>query len=1002
MTCVSRTFLTVLVLFLTSSVALSQTIDTVAGGLSGDLDPLNTSAGTPSDVAVDASGNLFYNGFALVFRLDVPTGVLRRFAGAIEFFGQDDGIMAIDAGVDALGIGFDAVGNLYVTEDEGRVRKIDASGIITTVAGGVGFEFSGDGGPAVGAGLNTPKDVAFDSLGNMYIADSQNLRIRKVDLSGIITTFAGNGVETFGGDGGPATSASLNFPSGVAVDTLDNVYIADTVNNRVRKVDPFGIITTVAGDGSPAFAGDGGPATAASLNFPRRVEFDTAGNLYIADSSNNRIRKVDSGGIISTVAGNGLAEFSGDSGPATLAGLNSPAGVAIDGAGNVYIADPNNSRIRIVDTSGIITTVVGSGSLFSSGDGGPAVSASVFDPWDVVTAPAGSVFLTERDFDLEGNRVRKVNASGDITTIAGTGLAGFSGDGGAATAARLNFPTGLAIDSAGSVYIADAFNSRLRKIDSGGIITTVAGDGTFGFGGDGGPAVAASLNFPQGVAVDATGQLYIADSGNFRVRMVDVFGDITTVAGSGIDGFSGDGGPATAAAVSSFSGIAVDTAGNLYIGDSGNRRVRRVDTSGTITTVGGDGNPGSSGDGGPATSASLTPTDVIVESSGNLYVMDASNNRIRKIDTAGVITTVAGDGNAGFSPDGTLALNAHLGFPLGGDVDSQGNIFFTEALSDRIRVIRPPASDVDGDGIADLDDICPADPLDMCIVGGSTASAIEAATGGSLTTPDGNLNLDIGANDLSEDTVISATQFTAGQGNVDVLVGDTNVQGSALVTYDLEPDGLQFAQPVTLTIVVDLSTQNPPLTQTQLDSLKVYLRNDTTGVFEPITPDPSDCSVVAIVATCQVDVTGFSTFAVIALPETPAETIQRQIDVLQALIDADPGSLLATKAEDAASKAATSLTELAKIPPDNQAALGNIEGAVGDLQAAVGLAPAQDSVLVDVMDALVGAARRLAAEAVGQAVAQGADADVLSDAQQALAEGDSLRDMEAFKPAFPI
>jgi sugar lactone lactonase YvrE len=330
------------------------------------------------------------------------------------------------------------------------------SGTISTVAGGS----VGDGGPAVNAPVNTPSAAAVDSAGNLYIANTYNNRVRKVSTSGTITTVAGNGTPGFSGDGGPATNASLASPTGVAVDAAGNLYIADAGNDRVRKVSASGTITTVAGTGTPGFSGDGGPATGAGLVYPSGVAVDAAGNLYIADTYNNRVRKVSASGTITTVAGNGTPGFSGDGGPATNASLASPSGVAVDAAGNLYIADPDNSRVRKVSTSGTITTVAGNGTPGFSGDGGPATNASLFNPSGVAVDAAGNLYIA----DTTNSRVRKVSTSGTITTVAGNGTPGFSGDGGPATNASLVYPSGVAVDAAGNLYIADSQNNRVRKV----------------------------------------------------------------------------------------------------------------------------------------------------------------------------------------------------------------------------------------------------------------------------------------------------------------------------------------------------------------------------------------------------------------------------------------------------------------------------------------------------------------------------------------------------------
>jgi sugar lactone lactonase YvrE len=328
----------------------------------------------------------------------------------------------------------------------------------------------------------------------IYISDSQNNRIRKVDTStGAITTVAGNGTGWFAGDGGPATSAELHNPLGVAVDSFGNLYIADTANNRVRMVNTSGTITTVAGNGTASFSGDGGPATSAGLWAPYGVAVDSLGNLYIADQSNNRIRKVASG-TITTVAGNGSVGFGGDGGLAVNAGLYHPAGIAVDGSGNLYIADQSNNRVRRVNTSGIISTLAGNGLFGYNCNNGVATGLGLHAPYGVATDGSGDVFIG----DYGNQCVRKVN-TGNITTVAG---GGYGGDGVPATSASLADPAGVAVDGSGNLYIADLVNNRVREVLSpSGIISTLAGTGAAGFAGDGGPAASAVLYNPSGVAV---------------------------------------------------------------------------------------------------------------------------------------------------------------------------------------------------------------------------------------------------------------------------------------------------------------------------------------------------------------------------------------------------------------------------------------------------------------------------------------------------------------------
>ena len=338
-----------------------------------------------------------------------------------------------------------------------------------------------------------------------------------------------------------------------------------------------GNIQTVAGSGLQSPSGDGGPATQAGLNVPVDVYVDPSGNLFITDQFNNRIRKVAPNGTISTVAGTGVAGFSGDGGPAVNAEINTPTGIRGDSSGNLYIADVGNQRIRKVDTSGIITTFAGNGNKGYGGDGGPAVNASFYNAVRVAIDPSGNVLVA----DQSDHRVRRITPAGIITTFAGNGVGtpstgAFSGDGGPAVDASLNNPTAIAVDGKGVVYISDQFNQRIRKVDLNGTITTIAGNGNAGYAGDGGPASAATLNYPGGITVDSSGNLYFSDDLNYRTRMISASGAMSTVAGNGTQGFSGDSGSATAAELNGEFGVALDLQGDLYIADSMNNRIREV------------------------------------------------------------------------------------------------------------------------------------------------------------------------------------------------------------------------------------------------------------------------------------------------------------------------------------------------------------------------------------------------------------------------------------------
>jgi sugar lactone lactonase YvrE len=694
-------------------------ISTLAGGGVGDngLGPSGRLR-APQGLALDPAGNLYIadQGNNRVRKLSAA-GVLTTVAGTGGSGYNGDGILATAATLNSpADVAVDGAGNLFIADlGNFRIRRVDAvTGIITTVAGsGFGDDF-GDGGPALEAAM-IPAAVAVDPTGRyVYYSDQNSSRVRRIDLvTGTIDAFAGQPFAySYGGDNGPAVNASLNQAFGLAVDAAGNVYIADLGNNRIRRVDTAGVITTFAGNGSEGPPVDGVPATSSSVFLPSGVAVTPAGEVLIVEQFAYRVRKVDTAGIITTVAGNGTSGFSGDEGPATAAQLDQPSDAAGDAAGNVYISDTTNNRVRKVDPAGIIHTAAGGG----VGDGGQARDAVVESPWGVAVDGFGNVYVSENAASggaFSGDtahRVRRITPAGTIATVAGTGAPGFSGDDGPATAAQLDGPRGVAVDAAGNVFIADCGNHRVRRVAVGtGIITTVAGNGTGTASGDGGPATAAGLSCPSGVFVVTTGAnpapgtLFIADAGAHQVRKVSPDGIITTVAGTGAAGYSGDHGLATAAQINGPADVAVDATGNLFIADERNHRVRRVNPAGIITTFAGDGRVGLGPDGVKATDSRVTgPTGVAVDGAGNLLIAEAGFARVRRVDrTTRIITTVAGKGVPGFGGDGGRAVDALLDRPTDVALDASGNLVLTDRNNDRVRLVEagaPPPGPATGCG----------------------------------------------------------------------------------------------------------------------------------------------------------------------------------------------------------------------------------------------------------------------------------------------------------------
>ena len=653
-----------------------------------------------------------------------PPGTVTSITGN----GAGDGGPAIDAWLnEPEAVAVNAAGEVYVGNTKSCiVQKFGADGIIHTVAGTGICGYNGDGMAATSTQLTLPRGIYLDASGALYIADSGspvskdagNCRVRKVEADGTLRTVAGTGDCDFGGDGGDPTQAELKNPKSMGVDSQGRLVIADYDNCRIRRVennaietiagsdcdvvDPFGITIDnqdrifIADEGNSRVQVIAGGklqvvAAAPDVDAAQDVALDAAGDLFIADSNHCQVKEVAApvfvdghSGAVQTIAGSGTCGYAGD-GAALTTEFNHPGGIAVDKQGDLFVADTMNCRIREI-RGGRISTIAGNGGCHTVKPTGLALDA------------AGDVFVS--DSSVLDCHVLDVTPAGAVTRVAGFATigpedtqlpCGFSGDGEAANL-KLNAPNGLAFDAQGRLYIADTGNCRIRMVD-GAAMTTAVGKGSCRPGSDGVPPSEATLTDPEGVAFDAAGVMYIADTQHCEVRAVAPGGNITAIAGTGECGFTGDRGQAASAAVNAPSAVAVDAAGNVYIADTGNCRIRRIDAATkTIDTVAGDGTCDYGGDGGPPVSAALNhPRDVAVAPEGEIYIADTDDCRIRAITRDGsAIVTVAGDGTCGYAGDGAAAFDAEFDHPSR-LVFGPGGLYVADTDNGRVRLISSPS-----------------------------------------------------------------------------------------------------------------------------------------------------------------------------------------------------------------------------------------------------------------------------------------------------------------------
>jgi sugar lactone lactonase YvrE len=650
-------------------------------------------SGTFTGLAEGATRTATYGGNTFTFRISYVGGTgnditLTRVAGAGQvtssntylwshLAGSTGGPGSLDAtGPQASfnwprGVAVDGAGNVYVADTNNQtIRKVTPAGVVTTLAG-TALSFGSTDGTGSAARFRSPSSVAVDSLGNLYVADTVNHTIRKVSSAGVVTTLAGTAVSS-GSTNGTGSAARFNSPYGVAVDSARNVYVADTNNQTIRKVTPAGVVTTLAGTAG-SFGSTNGTGSAARFSSPYGVALDSSGNVYVADYANTMIRKVTSAGVVTTLAGATFSTGSTD-GTGSAAQFGGAYGLAVDSSGNVYVADTANHTIRKVSSVGVVTTLAGTARI-SGSTNGTGSAARFYNPSDapsgIAVDSAGNVYVA----DTGNHTIRKVSSAGVVTTLAGT-AGSFGSIDGTGSAARFRSPSGVAVDSSGNLYVADAANHMIRKVTPAGVVTTLAGTARIS-GSTDGTGSAARFNDPWGIAVDNLGNVYVADTFNHTIRQVTPAGVVTTLVGSAGTSGSTDGTGSNARFNNPF-GVAVDTSGYLYIADTGNSTIRKVTPAGVVTTLAGTASSRGSTD-GMGTSARFGfggPQGVAVDSVGSVYVVDSGNHTIRKVTPAGMVTTLAGTAGVIGENDGWGSA-ARFNAPDAVTVSASGLLFVT-------------------------------------------------------------------------------------------------------------------------------------------------------------------------------------------------------------------------------------------------------------------------------------------------------------------------------------
>jgi Immunoglobulin domain/NHL repeat/Immunoglobulin I-set domain len=660
----------------------SYTWSTLAGKLGGpgNVDGTGSAArfSGPSGVAADASGNVFVaDTLNHVIRKITSAGIVSTFAGTSGSSGSTDGTGSAARFSGPTGVAVDASGNVFVADYGNNViRKITSVGIVSTFAGYPGIIGSADG-TGTAARFKSPYGIAVDAFGNVFVADKSNHVIRKITSAGVVSTLAGTAGSS-GSTNGTGSAVLFSSPSGVAIDASGNVFVADTNNHAIRKITSAGVVSSFAGSAtSGSTDGTGG---AAMFSYPYGVAMDASGNVFVADANNHAIRKITSAGVVSTFAST-AGNIGSTDGTGSAARFNAPSGVAVDISGNVFVADKSNNVIREITSAAVVTTVAGSAGSSGSIDG--TGSAAQFNsPSGVAVDASANVWVA----DTSNHLIRRVTSAGAVSTFAGSAGSPGSTDG-TGSAARFNALSGVAADAFGNLFVADTGNHTIRKITSTGVVSTFAG--TPGSSGStDGTGSAARFKSPYGVAADASGNVFVVDTGNHTIRKITSTGVVSTFAGTPGSSGSTDG-TGSAARFKSPYGVAADASGNVFVADTGNLVIRKITSTGVVSTFAGY--PGSGGGvDGPGDAARFSsPSGIAVDTSGNVFVTATTSNRICKITSARYVSTIGGLPSGASGNVNGIGSAARFNSPFGVASDSSGNVFVAEKNNNVIRLGSP-------------------------------------------------------------------------------------------------------------------------------------------------------------------------------------------------------------------------------------------------------------------------------------------------------------------------